>query len=76
MGPLAPELRDALVSVDRAQFVREVDRELAFENLALPLDTPDSPAAPPVADMIAAHGSWLAAALQPAYSASGEPRPR
>ena len=51
IGPLPPPLRAALLAVDRAQFVRSVDRAFAFENLALPLDTPDSLAAPPIAEM-------------------------
>ena len=70
-GPLPALLRAALLEVDRTRFVRLCDRTLAYENLALPLDTPASPPAPPVSDMIATHGSWLGAALQPEYTASG-----
>ena len=57
LGPLPPRLRTALLTVDRARFVRPCDVELAWENIALPIDTPHGPSMPPFATLIAQHGS-------------------
>ena len=57
LGPLPPRLRTAFLTVDRARFVRPCDVELAWENVALPLDTPHGPTMPPFATLIAQHGS-------------------
>ena len=40
IGAAPARLRDALLAVDRARFVREVDRERAWIDEPLPLDTP------------------------------------
>lgn len=71
IGPLAPQHRAAFLAVDRRRFVREIDRELAYANLALPLDTASASPSRPVAELMREHGSWLGAALQPEFSASG-----
>lgn len=71
IGPIAPLHRDALLAVDRKSFVRAVDAELAYQNLALPLDTASAQPSRPVPEMIRTHGSWLSAALQPEFAASG-----
>jgi protein-L-isoaspartate O-methyltransferase len=71
IGPLTPQIRAALLAVDRKPFVRAVDRELAYENVALPLDTADAAPSRPVSDLIREHGSWLGAAVQPEFAASG-----
>ncbi len=60
LGPLPGRLREALLAVDRARFVRECDRELAWENLAMPLDTADAAPMPPLRALIAEHGSYAA----------------
>jgi protein-L-isoaspartate(D-aspartate) O-methyltransferase len=71
LGQLAEVHRAALLEVDRERFVRAVDHTLAWQNLALPLDTASAPPARPVPDMVREHGSWLGAALQPEFAASG-----
>jgi protein-L-isoaspartate O-methyltransferase len=71
LGPLPKHHRAALLEVDREAFVRAADRTLAWQNLALPLDTASATPARPVADLMREHGSWLAAALQPEFAASG-----
>src|SRR5215510_13098886 len=71
LGPLEPALRAALLEVDREPFVRDVDRALAWHNVALPLDTAQAQPARPVPDLVREHGSWLGAALQPEFAASG-----
>jgi protein-L-isoaspartate(D-aspartate) O-methyltransferase len=71
LGPLPKHHRAALVEVDREPFVRAVDRELAWQNLALPLDTKSAAPSRPVAELMREHGSWLGAALQPEFTASG-----
>lgn len=40
IGPVEPLYRDALLSVDRASFVRPADRASAWTDEPLPLDTP------------------------------------
>src|SRR5688572_24062323 len=40
IGPISPRYRDAILSVDRERYVREVDRGLAWIDDPLPLDTP------------------------------------
>jgi protein-L-isoaspartate(D-aspartate) O-methyltransferase len=40
IGPIPPRYRDALLAVDRALYVREVDRTAAWIDEPLPLDTP------------------------------------
>jgi protein-L-isoaspartate(D-aspartate) O-methyltransferase len=71
LGPLTEDHRAALLAVDRERFVRDVDRTFAWQNLALPLDTSSAPPARPVPDLVREHGSWLGAALQPEFAASG-----
>jgi protein-L-isoaspartate(D-aspartate) O-methyltransferase len=58
LGPLPGRLRAALLAVDRRKFVRECDRELAYENIAMPLDTADGVPAPPLRALIDEHGSY------------------
>jgi protein-L-isoaspartate O-methyltransferase len=71
IGALPSHIRAALLAVDRKPFVRAADQELAYENLALPLDTAAAAPSRPVPDLIREHGSWLGAAIQPEFAASG-----
>jgi protein-L-isoaspartate O-methyltransferase len=64
-------VRAALLEVDRKLFVRTVDQELAYENIALPLDTTAAAPSRPVADLVREFGSWLGAAVQPEFAGSG-----
>ena len=56
-GPLPARVRAALLAVDRAQFVRECDREFAYENIPLPLDTTDA-IAPSFRSLLDAQGRF------------------
>jgi protein-L-isoaspartate(D-aspartate) O-methyltransferase len=60
LGPLPPAIRGALLTVDRARFVRPCDHALAYENWPLPLDTPHGAHVPPVQELLDRHGSWQA----------------
>jgi protein-L-isoaspartate(D-aspartate) O-methyltransferase len=70
-GALRPRHRDAFLAVERARFVRAVDADLADENTALPLDTPHGARVPPMAALVAQHGSIRAAILSGAIGAAG-----
>lgn len=68
LGPLPPPLREAMLAVDRARFVRPCDRSLAAENWPLPLDTPAGATLPPAQELLDRHGSWLAALAGPEFA--------
>jgi protein-L-isoaspartate O-methyltransferase len=71
IGPLPPELRAAYLAVDSERFVRPCDRDFAYENWPLPLETPSSVPCPPVADLLAEYGSWQAALFDPRFRGAG-----
>src|SRR5690242_3982403 len=71
IGPLPPRVLEAFRAVDRARFVRPCDRDLAFDNTALPLDTPHGASIPPAADLVARFGSLMAAAGAGALDGAG-----
>jgi protein-L-isoaspartate(D-aspartate) O-methyltransferase len=60
-GVLPEAHRRALLAVDRARYVREVDRAHAWRNMPLPLDTPHAAILPSVDALIAEYGSYQAA---------------
>jgi protein-L-isoaspartate(D-aspartate) O-methyltransferase len=71
LGPLPTRLRAALLAVDRSRFVRACDVELAFENVALPQDTPNGARLPPFRELLAEHGTLAAIAQKGLLGASG-----
>ncbi|MGO8991794.1 MAG: methyltransferase domain-containing protein [Polyangiaceae bacterium] len=71
LGPLPPRVRDAILSVDRARFARACDQELAYENIALPLDTPHGPLVPSMRALLDEHGTLLAIMAKGILGASG-----
>jgi protein-L-isoaspartate O-methyltransferase len=67
VGALAEHHRRAFLSVDRARYVREVDRAHAWRDMPLPLDTPHGPAVVSVDALIAEYGSYPAALFSSAF---------
>jgi protein-L-isoaspartate O-methyltransferase len=67
-GALPETYRQAYLAVDRAEFVRQVDRAHAWRNAPLPLSTPHGPEIPSVDELVARYGSYEAALFSSAFS--------
>ncbi|HJZ86973.1 MAG TPA: methyltransferase domain-containing protein [Polyangia bacterium] len=71
LGPLPGPMRAAFLAVDRVRFVRPCDRAVAYQGWPLPLDTPHGEKVPPVAELLARHGTWERALFAPEFRAAG-----
>lgn len=68
LGSALPDpYKRAFLAVDRARYVRDVDRAYAWRDIPLPLDTPHGPSSPSVDELIAQHGSYEAALFSSAF---------